>query len=85
MIEVSGTATGTKSAPPSACIFMDPFENSFLETQILTPLVWLRYIDHIFFIWTHNEEELKEFVRELNSFDFNIKFFMNIVIKEFHF
>ena len=53
---------------------MDPFENSFLETQILQPLVWLRYIDDILFIWTHSEEELKESMRELSSFDFNIKF-----------
>ena len=36
--------------------------------------MWLRYIDDIFFIWTHSEEQLKEFMRELNSFDSNIKF-----------
>ena len=45
-----------------------------METQSLKPLVWLRYIDDIFFIWTHGEKELKEFMRELNSFDTNIKF-----------
>ena len=72
--QVSGTAIATKFAPPYACIFMDRLENSFLETQSLKPLVWLRYIDDIFFIWTHSEEELKEFMRELNSFDTNIKF-----------
>ena len=49
-------------------------ENNFLETQTLKPLVWLRYIKDIFFIWTHSEEELKEFMRDLNSFDTNIKF-----------
>ena len=36
--------------------------------------MWLRYIDDIFFIWTHSEEQLKEFMREFNSFDSNIKF-----------
>ena len=45
-----------------------------METQTFKPLVWLRYIDDIFFIWTHSEEEFKEFMRELNSFDTNIKF-----------
>ena len=53
---------------------MDCLENSFLETQSLKTLVWLRYIDNIFFIWTHSEKELKEFMRELNSFYTNIKF-----------
>ena len=43
--QLSGTAIGTKFAPPYACISMDRFENSFLETQTLKSLVWLRYID----------------------------------------
>ena len=72
--QVSGTAIGTKFAPPYACIFMDRLENEFLDTQILKPLVWLRYIDDIVFIWTDSEEELKKFMGELNSFDTNIKF-----------
>ena len=72
--QVSGTVTGTKFTPPYACIFMDRLENEFLDTQILKPLVWLRYIDNIVFIWTHSEEELKKFMGQLNSFDTNIKF-----------
>ena len=31
---------------------MDQQEVKFLETQILKPLVWFRYIDGISFIWT---------------------------------
>ena len=50
---------------PYACIFMDRLENNFLETQTLKPLVWLRYIDDIFFVWTHGEEELKEFMERV--------------------
>ena len=53
---------------------MDCLENSFLETQSLQPLVWLRYIGDTFFVWTHNEKKLKKFMRELNSFHTNIKF-----------
>ena len=73
---VSGTAIGTKFASPYACVFMDNLENDFLETQILKPLVQLRYIDDLFFIFfiqMHSEEELKKFMGELNSFDTNIK------------
>ena len=54
--QVSGTAIGTKFAPPYACLFMDKFEASFLETQQFQPLVWFIYIDDIFFIWTHGED-----------------------------
>ena len=67
--QVSGTAIGTKFAPPYACLFMDKFETSFLETQQLQPLVWFRYFDDIFFIWTHGEEELNLFLKSLNEFD----------------
>ena len=30
--QISGTATGTKCAPPYACIFMDQIETKFLRT-----------------------------------------------------
>ena len=56
--QISGTANGTKLAPPYPCIFMDQLETKFLENQNLKPLVWFRYIDDIFFIWTHGEENL---------------------------
>ena len=50
---ISGTAIGTKSTPPNACIFMEEMEPSFLETQEMKSLVWFRYIDDVLFIWTH--------------------------------
>ena len=34
---------------------MDDIESKFLETQSLQPLIWFRYIDDVFFIWTHGE------------------------------
>ena len=57
-LQVSGTTISTKFAPPYACLFMDKFEISFLETQQLQPSVWFRNIDDIFCIWTQGEEEL---------------------------
>ena len=35
--QISGTAIGTKFAPPYACIFMDQAESEFLKTQIHQP------------------------------------------------
>ena len=46
--QISGTAIGTKFAPPYACIYMDQVEQKFLAMQINQPLIWLRYIDDIF-------------------------------------
>ena len=65
---------GLNLTPPYACIFMSGLETKLLESQHLQPLVWLRYTDDIFFIWTHGEESLKKFLDELNGFNQYIKF-----------
>ena len=70
----SGTAIGTKFAPSYACIYMYEVEQKFLETQSKKPLIWLRYIDDIFFIWTHCEQELERFLKDLNNFTPNLSF-----------
>ena len=72
--QISGTAIGTKLAPPYARIFMSDLETKFLDSQHLLALVWLRYIDDIFFIWAHGEESLKKFLDQLNGFNQYIKF-----------
>ena len=72
--QISCIAIGTKFAPPYACLFIDKIETAFLETQELQPLVWFRYMDDIFFIWTHGEQELQTFLRSLNEFHTDIKF-----------
>ena len=70
----SGTAIGTKFAPPYARIFMDEVETEFLKSQQLQPFLWLRYIDDKFFVWTHGEGKLTQFLNELNNFHSNLKF-----------
>ena len=47
--QISGTAIGTKFAPPYACIFMDYIETEFLKSQEIKPWLWKRFIDDIFF------------------------------------
>ena len=47
--QISGTAIGTKFAPPYACIFMDFIETEFFKTQAIKPWLWKRFIDDIFF------------------------------------
>ena len=54
----SGTAIGTKFAPPYACIVLDAIETEVLASQYLRPFLWLCYIDDTFFIWTYGEKTL---------------------------
>ena len=72
--QISGTAIGTKCAPPYACLFMDRVENEFLDSELVKPWLWLRYIDDVFFIWTESEEKLEGFLNRLNDFHPNLKF-----------
>ena len=72
--QASGTAIETKFASPYACVFMDRMETEFLEKERMKPWVWLRYIDDIFFVWTHGKNRLDEFLENLNSFYPNLKF-----------
>ena len=72
--QISGTAIGTKHSPTYACIYMDKFENDFLSLRSDKPLVWPRYINDIFLIWTHAEKELHQFMEDLKNHQPNIKF-----------
>ena len=69
--QISGMAIGTNCAQTHSCIFMDFFE--FLETQRDKLFWWIRYIDDIFLIWTHGQEKLKAFFKDLNKFYPNLK------------
>ena len=71
--QISGTAIGTKFAPPYACIFIDQIETKFLRTQSHQPMIWFRYIEDIFFIWIHGEEKLEKFMADFNAFNTNIQ------------
>ena len=72
--QLRGTAIGTKMAPPYAIIYMDEFERGFLDNYYLKPFVWWRYIDDIFMLWQHGEDELKKFLEALNCYHPSIKF-----------
>ena len=53
---------------------MAALEEDFLETLMKKPWLWWRYIDDIFMIWQHREDELKTFLEKLNNFHPSIKF-----------
>ncbi|KAL9966489.1 hypothetical protein ACROYT_G024571 [Oculina patagonica] len=73
-VQQTGTAMGTRMAPTYANLYMGHLESKLLAKSPLKPLVWFRYIDDIFFLWTHGEIKLNEFFQQCNSFDPHIKF-----------
>ena len=82
-----GTSMGTPMAPNYANLFMAKFENdvitSFYEKSGLKPYVWFRYIDDIFFVWTHGSDSLNDFISYNQNYSnekgmrSNIKFEVN--------
>ena len=65
--QIMGTCMGTPMAPNYPNLFMDKFENEMIESYRqktgLSPLVWYRYIDDIFFVWLHGSEQLDDFIK----------------------
>ena len=70
--QIMGTAMGTPMAPNYANLFMAEYETNLIEEYHsktgIKPLVWFRYIDDIFFIWTDGPEELAEFIKFAQDF-----------------
>ena len=83
--QTSGTSMGSHCAPSLAILFMAQLEDKFLKTRHLSPLVWWRYIDDIFMIWPHSEEELYSFIEALNQVHHSIKFTSDISQTEVNF
>ena len=73
---------GTKVAPSYANLFMADFEETYVYTYRQKPLLYKRFIDDIFMIWTHGREALTEFITYLNSRLPTIKF--TTVISDTH-
>ena len=61
-------------APPCVITFMDSLEEVILSNSLLKPLVWWHYIDDIFILWKHGEQELKKFLETLNCYHPTINF-----------
>ena len=76
---------GTRMAPLYANLFMGAFEENALHGAPHKPLLWWRYIDDIFLIWTHGHDKLTEFISTLNNNHHNIKFTNNISSTSTHF
>ncbi|RAX24788.1 hypothetical protein DQ401_19425, partial [Morganella morganii] len=84
-LQVSSTAVGTRMAPQYANIFMADLEQRFLSSRPPMPLLYLRYIDDIFIIWTHGKEALEEFHHDFNNFHPTVNLSLVQSTQEIHF
>ena len=61
-------------APSYANLFLAKFETDALKHAPHQPHTWWRFINDIFMIWTHTEDDLHAFISYLNSRHPTIKF-----------
>ena len=73
-LQTHGIAMGTKMAVAFTVIFMAHIEKQLLASSPHKPIIWKRFIDDIFSVWTINENEINDFVLFANSFHPTIKF-----------
>ena len=78
-LQIHGTAMGSPFAPNYANIFMDNIERQILDNapNNNTPILWLRFIDDIFAIWTYGQDSLLKFFDHMNTIHPTIKFEMS--------
>jgi hypothetical protein len=73
-LQISGTAMGKRFAPHYADIYMAKFEKEVFRIADKKPLVYYRFLDDIFIIWTYSEEEFFYFLNLMNSHSPSINF-----------
>ena len=77
---------GTICAPAYENILMAEFEQKYIYPLIKDKsILFLRYIDDIFMVWTKSEKQLKDFMSELNQKHPSIKFDYKFDCKQIEF
>ncbi len=72
-LQTYGTAMGRKFAPNYANLFLAQWEKEALSKCTLLPDCYLRFLDDIFIIWPHSEQEFWTFFNTLNNHHPTIK------------
>jgi len=85
-LQIKGCAMGTKCAPNYTNIFMRRFEEKFIYPKINgLSILYLKYIDDIFLVWTSSKESLQSFLQSINQQHPSIKFEAQMSNKEINF
>ena len=72
-IQINWTAIGTCIAPNYANLFMGSLESIFLDSYLIKPTKWLRYINNSFILLNSGRDKLLKFISSANSFHPSIK------------
>ena len=73
-LQKQGTAMGTKMAPAYANMFMGNLEPKLQTEGKGEILIWKRFIDDIFIVWTGTKEPFLSFMGKINTHHPTIKF-----------
>lgn len=73
-LQTQGTAMGTKMAPAYANLFMGKLEERLRQIGNKHILLWRRFIDDIFIVWTGTETEFLNYIQAINKLHKTIKF-----------
>ncbi|KAM9316367.1 tyrosine-protein kinase Blk [Gastrophryne carolinensis] len=87
-LQEQGTAMGSNVAPSYANLFMAHFEAQFVYTHPLYDshvLLWVRYIDDVFFLWQGPHDKLIEFKEDLDRASPTISFTIDAHLDQVHF
>ena len=84
-LQIQGTAMGTKMAPAYANLFMGKIEDQLRSIGGDNILLWKRFIDDIFLVWTGTEDELRMFLSDINKVHRTIQFTWEISHSEITF
>ena len=76
-LQICGTAMGKTYAPGLADMYLEDFDERAMNGFRIKPLLFYRFLDDIFFIWTGSEADLKEFENYLNTLIDGIKITFN--------
>lgn len=77
--QVQGVAMGTFNAPAYVNLYPARWEHKIFSNEMLSQyldqaIFWFRYIDGILMIWTGTVTSSEQFIQQLNSNGFNLKF-----------
>ncbi|TWW64201.1 hypothetical protein D4764_03G0012090 [Takifugu flavidus] len=64
---------GKRFAPAYANIYMAEWEEGIFEKCQQQPLIYLRYLDDIWGIWSHSKTDFDDFVETMNQHHTSIK------------
>ncbi|XP_064464837.1 uncharacterized protein LOC135398377 [Ornithodoros turicata] len=73
-LQINGTAMGAKMAPTYANIFMGALQDKFRAVRDKKPSLYKRFLDDIFMVWPHSEEDLRGFISDFGLVHPAIKF-----------